>query len=93
MGQMSAGLLPEDAVEFGRTHETAKPLERPRDSDCRVDLNEDALGSVDVDLEATGLVERRVEQGQEALRIRTDRVSLLGLLNEDGSSVKFAPDV
>lgn len=33
----------------------------------RVDLNEDALGGVNVDLEPAGLVEGRVEEGEEAL--------------------------
>jgi hypothetical protein len=53
-----------------RTHETREPLEGSRDSDVRVDLDEDALGGVDVDLESASFVERRVEERQEALRTR-----------------------
>ena len=33
----------------------------------RVDLDENSFGGVDVDLETTGFVERRVEEREEAL--------------------------
>lgn len=52
-----------------RTHQATKPLERPRDPDRRVHFDQDALGGVDIDLKASCLVERRVEQSQEALQM------------------------
>ena len=51
-----------------RTHQAAEPLEGPRNPHMRVDLNEDTLCGVDVDLQQARLVERRVEQRQQALR-------------------------
>ena len=50
-----------------RTHESTEPLESPRDAHMRVDLDEHALGGVDVDLEKTGLIERRVKKSEETL--------------------------
>lgn len=41
-------------------HETAEALEGSRDTDVRVDFDEDSLGGVDVHLEKTSLVEGRV---------------------------------
>lgn len=51
-------------------HQTGEPLERPWDSDGRVDLDEDLVGGVDVHLELAGLVDGRVEEGEEALPLR-----------------------
>jgi hypothetical protein len=48
-------------------HQAAEALERARDADVRVDLDEDALRGVDVHLQQAGLVQRRVEEGEEAL--------------------------
>lgn len=50
------------------THESSEALERPRDAHARVDLDENALCGVNVDLELAGLVEWRVEEGEEALQ-------------------------
>lgn len=52
---------------LSRTHESAEPLEGSGNANGRVDLDEDALGGVDVDLQPAGLVEGRVEECQEAL--------------------------
>ena len=59
----------------GRTHEPTEPLEGAGNTDMGVDLDEDALGGVDVHLEEASLVERRVEEGQEALRRARSRSS------------------
>lgn len=48
-------------------HQAGKALKRPWNPNVRVDLDQDALGGVDVDLKQPRLVERRVEQRQEAL--------------------------
>jgi hypothetical protein len=48
-------------------HQAAEALEGARDADVGVDLDEDALRGVDVHLEQAGLVQRRVEEGEEAL--------------------------
>ena len=56
-----------DEARGRRTHETAETLERPGDANMRVDLNENALCGVDVDLQESRLVERRVEQREQAL--------------------------
>jgi hypothetical protein len=48
-------------------HQTGEALEGTRDAHGRRDLDEDALCGVDVDLQSAGLVDGRVEQGQEAL--------------------------
>ena len=58
-----------------RTHEAAEPLECTRYSDVRVHLDEHALGGVDIHLQQARLVERRVEEGQEALRRARSRSS------------------
>lgn len=49
------------------THETRETLKGTGYPDAGVDLDEDALGGVDVDLEEAGLVEGRVEEGEETL--------------------------
>ena len=43
-----------------RTHEATEALEGARDADAGVDLDEDALGSVNVHLQAPSFVQRRV---------------------------------
>lgn len=48
-------------------HETGESLECSWDADGWADLNKDTLGSVDVDLELAGLVDRRIEEGKETL--------------------------
>lgn len=48
-------------------HETGETLEGTRDADGGRDLDQDILGGEDVDLELAGFVDRRVEEGQEAL--------------------------
>jgi len=49
-------------------HETGESLEGTRDADCRADFDEDTLSGVDVDLEFSCLVDRRVEEGKKTLR-------------------------
>jgi hypothetical protein len=41
-------------------HETSKSLEGTWDADSWADFDENSLGSMDVDLELPGLVDRRV---------------------------------
>lgn len=43
----------------------------------RVDLDQDTLGRVNVNLKPTGLVERRVEERQEALETQEDGVMMV----------------
>lgn len=50
-------------------HQTGEALERARDADGRADLDEDALGRVDVDLKLARLVDGRVQQRQETLAV------------------------
>lgn len=49
-------------------HETSEALEGTWDSDGRANFDKDAFGSVDVDLQLAGLVDRRVEEGKETLQ-------------------------
>lgn len=48
-------------------HQTGKALEGSGDADGGRDLDQDALGGVDVDLQLASLVDGRVEQGEKAL--------------------------
>ena len=48
-------------------HETGEALEGTRYPDGGRDLDEYAFGCVDVDLQLASLVDRRIQQGQEAL--------------------------
>lgn len=48
-------------------HQTGEALEGTRDADRGRDLDQDALGGRDEDLEFTGLVDGRVEEGKQAL--------------------------
>lgn len=48
-------------------HQTGETLEGTRDAHARADFDEDTLGCVDVDLEPSSLVDRRVEKGKQAL--------------------------
>lgn len=48
-------------------HETRKALEGSRDSHGRADLDQDALGGVDEDLQFAGLVDGRVEESEKTL--------------------------
>lgn len=48
-------------------HQTGKALEGSGDADGGRNLDQDALGGVDVDLQLASLVDRRVEQGEKAL--------------------------
>lgn len=50
-------------------HQTGEALEGTRDADGRADFDQDTLCCMNVDLKLAGLVERRVEEGEEALRI------------------------
>lgn len=49
------------------THQSGETLERPRYPHTGVDLDKNALGGVNVDLQETGLVEGRVKQRKETL--------------------------
>lgn len=48
-------------------HQTGKPLERSRNADGRIDFNQNTLGCVNEDLQAPGLVDGRIQQGEKAL--------------------------
>lgn len=48
-------------------HQAGEALERAGDADRRRDLNEDAFGGLDVDLQPACLVDGRVKEGKEAL--------------------------
>lgn len=50
-------------------HQTSETLEGTGNADGGADFDQDTLGRVNVDLEFAGLVERRVEQSEETLRI------------------------
>lgn len=52
---------------FPLTHQSAEPLECPRNADARVDLNQDTLGRLHVDLQSACLVERGVEKCEKTL--------------------------
>lgn len=49
-------------------HETSESLECPRDADGWADSDEHVLGRLNVNLELAGLVDWRVEQGEQTLR-------------------------
>lgn len=53
-------------LEF--THQPRKTLEGSRYPNTRVHLNQYTLCRMDIHLQETGLVERRVKKGQEALK-------------------------
>jgi hypothetical protein len=50
-------------------HETSESLEGTWDANGWADFDEDAFGGVDVDLKFACLVDWRVEEGKETLRI------------------------
>lgn len=50
-------------------HETSESLEGTWNTDGRADLDENPFGGVDVDLKFASLVDRRVEEREETLRI------------------------
>lgn len=50
-------------------HETRKPLEGSGNSNRRADLDQDALGGVDENLQFAGLVDRRVEESEKTLHV------------------------
>jgi hypothetical protein len=50
-------------------HQTGEALKCTGNADGRADFDQDTLCCVDVDLEFAGLVERRVEEGEETLRM------------------------
>ena len=50
-------------------HQASKTLERSWDADCRAHFDQNTFGSVDVDLQLAGLVDGRIEEGQQALDV------------------------
>lgn len=50
------------------THQSREALEGSWDTDVRVDLDEDILGSVDIHLQETSLVQRTVQKGKKTLQ-------------------------
>lgn len=48
-------------------HQTSKALESTRDAHRGRDLDQDALGGGDVDLQSSCLVDGRIKQGKQAL--------------------------
>lgn len=69
MGNLNDCKSPFFLLQLGseRTHETCKPLKSSRDSDLRVDFDEDVLLRVNEDLQQAGFVERRIQECEEAL--------------------------
>lgn len=67
------------------THETRETLERSRYPDAGVNLDENALGSVNVHLKKASLVQGRVEQRKETLvsNIRTRVGNVTAGLGQD----------
>jgi hypothetical protein len=54
-------------------HETGEALEGSRYADGRADLDENAFGGVDVDLELAGFVDGGVEKSEETLSLVSRR--------------------
>jgi hypothetical protein len=50
-------------------HETGETLEGSGNADGRVDFDQNTLRGVDENLQATGLVDRRVQESQKTLRL------------------------
>lgn len=50
------------------THQSTESLKSPWNSDARVDFDEYPLGGLNVDLQQSGLVQRRVEERQQTLQ-------------------------
>jgi hypothetical protein len=48
-------------------HKASKALEGARDANCRADFDEDSFGGVNIDLELSSFVYRRVEKSKQAL--------------------------
>jgi hypothetical protein len=48
-------------------HQASKSLECSRNAHCRADFNQDAFRGVDVDLQTTSLIDRRIEKGEKTL--------------------------
>lgn len=57
-------------------HQASKALEGSRYAHSWADLDENALGSVNVDLEFAGFVDGRVEESEEALYAEVSRRGL-----------------
>lgn len=49
-------------------HQTGEPLEGSRDTDGGVHFDQNSFGGVNENLQSPGLVDGRVEEGQEALQ-------------------------
>ena len=49
-------------------HKTGETLEGTRNSDSRADFDEDSFGSMDVNLEFSGFVNRRIKESKETLQ-------------------------
>ena len=75
-----------------RTHKSTEPLERPRDADMGVDLDEYALGGMDEHLQQARLVEGRVEQCQEALHPPQTRSQQTRSPHTTARAARNAPD-
>lgn len=54
-------------------HKARKPLERSGNPDSWADFDQDTFGSMDVNLELSGLVDGRVKKCEEALETQTDK--------------------
>ena len=50
-------------------HQTGEALEGTGNADGRADFDQDTLCCVNVNLKFAGLVERRVEEGEQTLRV------------------------
>ena len=50
-------------------HKTGESLECPGNADSWADLDQDAFGGVDIDLQLAGFVDGRVEQSKQTLHV------------------------
>lgn len=55
-------------------HQTSESLKGTWDSDSRRDLDQDAFGCVDIDLQSASFVDGRIQKGKKALR-QQERIS------------------
>ena len=58
-------------ISVKHTHQSREALECSWDTNVRVDLDQDVPGSMNVNLEKTGLVQRTVQKGQQALSLQS----------------------
>ena len=58
-----------------RTHQTTETFECAGDANMRVDLDQDTASSVNINLEKTSFVQRRIEESKETLKIDVSQLN------------------